>query len=95
MVLSDIKLCVKEVLMISAVVFALGGGAVTLTLLSTGVDKLNQSVSNLAEKVAELKFEQQRINLIVNFLYAEGFKAGWKPTSYDTDVWEKHMEARK
>lgn len=91
--LADIKLSVKEVLMISAIVFALGGGTVTLKMLATGVSELNQTVSILADKVSELKFEQERINLIVNFLYGEGFKAGWVPTQYDMREWEKHMRA--
>lgn len=93
MELSRIKLSIVEVIAVCAIVFALGGGAVMLKLLTSEVSGLGVSVIGLSIKVSELKFEQERINMIVNFLYAEGFKAGWKPTVYDTDVWAKHMEA--
>ena len=93
MELSKIKLSIREVVAVCAIVFALGGGAVMLKSLTSEVSGLGVLVTGLSLKVSELKFEQTRINMIVNFLYAEGFKAGWKPTEFDTDVWAEHMEA--
>lgn len=97
--LGDLKITVKQGIAVAAVVFSAGGAAVTLDHLSdqvfelkTAVGKLTTSVDKLREKQNEMKIEQARINLIVNWLYGEGFKEGWRPTKLDTDIWEKELE---
>lgn len=97
--LGDLKITVKQGLAVAAVVFSAGGAAVTLdhlgdqvSDLKAAVSKLTESVDKLRKEQNEMKIEQARINIIVNWLYGEGFKEGWRPTKFETDAWNEELE---
>lgn len=89
--LSEIKVSIKEVAAICAVVFSLGGGAFTLNSLSGQVSELTKTVKGLSTSITEMKMEQQRMNLFVNFLYSEAEKAGWKPSEMTKSYWNEQL----
>jgi len=75
MKLSELRLTVKEVVSVCILVFALGGAAVSF-------NSMLGEIGALTKQVQKLNIEQQRINMIVNFLYAKSLKDGWTPPNW-------------
>lgn len=82
MKLSELRLSVKEVVAICALVFTLGGAAVSFNSMLDTMGEMSKKLVKLTETVQKLTIEQQRINMIVNFMYAKNLKDGWTPPNW-------------
>ncbi len=81
MKLSEIRLTVKEVVVVCTLVFTLGGAAVSFNSMLDTMGEMSGKLVKLTETVQKMNIEQQRINMIVNFIYAKNLKDGWTPPS--------------
>ena len=97
--MNAIKFSLKEVLSICVVVFSISASIVWLksdiSQMKQHMNVIRIDVAHINKNVSELSTNQVRLDMVVNFLYAEALKSGWEPSAYTYEEWGRILEKAK